>query len=184
MFDASEMTERHARALGEFSELCLASARDLAARQLATEDAAEAAELASALHKVGRSLRQSMALEARLRRDQEQGVREAQDRKAQADLTRRRHRRAQVEAAFERLSWDEGFDYDEDDLSEILDVDILAETFGQLPLDRQIVNLCKRMGLEPPQRLGPAKADTDEAPQDTHIRPPPPLDDDFWRSSA
>lgn len=182
MFDPTEMTERHAAALAEFAEICLVSARDLGARQLAAEgasEAAEAAEAASALHKVGRSLRQSMALEAKFRRDLEQGVRDAEDRVLQTEQRRRMHRRAQLEAAFERLNWTEGFDYDADELSDVLDVDILAETFGQDPLDRHIIRLCKRLGLADPERLHRQEAGASE-----EARPPPPIEDDGRRSSA
>ena len=177
MAPASEMTDRHAAALAEFADLCLQSARDLAARQLAADDASEAAELASALHKVGRSLRQSMALEAKLRRDQEQGVRDTEARTAQVEQQRRKRRREAVEKAVEYMIWDEAED-DGHDLIErleaVLDMDMQFETFGDEPLEAQIAHLRDRMGLG---TLFPRQPDNG---------PVPPRDqaDDYWRSSA
>ena len=172
MTDAADMTERFARGLAEFSELCLASARDLLARQLAAEEATEAAACAGALHKVGRSLRQAMALEAKLRRDQAAAGREAVVRTAEADQKRRRHRRAQVEAALARLIWTEGEDAGEaleTELSDLLDEEILADSFGDEPLDAHIARLCARLGVNP----GPAP-----------FAAAPPLASPPWQSSA
>ena len=184
MADASEMTERFARHLAELADLCLVSARDLVAAQVAATDPAEKAACAGALHKVGRSLRQCMALEAKLRRDQEQGLRDAQIHAAQAGQQRRRHRYAQVKNAVTWLIYDEH----EDDairltewLDDLLDEDILAETFGDMPLETHIACMCARLGLaRPAPDAGPRGA----SPQDAYIRPPPPIDEDSWRSSA
>lgn len=53
----TEMRERQERILAELSELGLALARDLQARALAADDAAEATELGLAFHRVARSVR-------------------------------------------------------------------------------------------------------------------------------
>ena len=201
MSDASEMTERHVRALAEFSELCLVSARDLAARQLAAEDAAQAAGLASALHKVGRSLRQSIALEARLRRDQEQGVRVAAAEAVKAEEKRHAHRKAQVRLAVERLIWTEARDEDEaeelvEDLFPLLCEEELSDGFCDEPLEELVARVVKALGPIP--RAQPAARTPDRRPADPRPpaknagapstivweRPPPPIDDDHWRSSG
>ncbi len=152
MFDATEMTERFTRGLAEFSELCLASARDLVARQVAAENAAEAASCAAALHKVGRSLRQSMALEARLRRDRDAARREAQAELVVADEKRRKHRRAQVEAAVGRLIWTEAESEQiaeglMGELDDLLNEELLTEAFGEEPLETHIARLLDRLGV-------------------------------------
>lgn len=168
------MTERHGLALAEFAELCLSSARDLHARQLATEDAATAADLASALHKVGRSLRQSMALEARFRRGQETAQREVETQAVRAEEKRRGRRKAQVTAAVERLIWTEAGSEREaegliSELEDLLDEEILADAFGDEPLEAHIARTCDRLGVIPSQTAPPADAQSAE---------------DRWRSSA
>jgi hypothetical protein len=142
--------------LAEFAELCLGSARDLHMRQIAAEEGAEAAALAAALHKVGRSLRQSMALEARLRRDQEAAGREAiaaaMAEGGQAEEKRRARRRAQVEAAVERLIWTEAESDDiakglVGDLSDLLDAESLADGFGDEAHAVHVARLLDTLGV-------------------------------------
>lgn len=64
----ADMTERHGRLLAGLGELSLAMAGDLQAAARATSDAAEMVRLAGAFAKVGRCLRLTVALEARLAR--------------------------------------------------------------------------------------------------------------------
>src|SRR5690606_37670309 len=77
---AEAMTERHARILGRLAEIGMALVEDLASAALAAEAPAEKATLASACHKLSRSVRQSLALEARFTRDAERARHEAQHR--------------------------------------------------------------------------------------------------------
>jgi hypothetical protein len=150
--DDADMTERHRRMLAEFAELCLGSARDLHMRQIAAQDGAEAAALAGALHKVGRSLRQSMALEAKLKRDQEAAGREAQAAVARAEEDRKERRREQVEAVVERLIWTEAEKPDiakslVAELSDLLDAEILADRFGEEPQAAHVARLLDVLGV-------------------------------------
>lgn len=150
--DAADMTERHRRMLAEFAELCLGSARDLHARQMAAEDGAEAAALAGALHKVGRSLRQSMALEAKLQRDQDTAGRAAVAGVGRAEEDRRERRRAQVEAVVERLIWTEAETPDiakslVSNLSDLLDAESLADEFGHEPHGTHVARLLDTLGV-------------------------------------
>jgi hypothetical protein len=162
--------------LAEFAELCLGSARDLHARQLAAENVAEAAALAGALHKVGRSLRQSMALEAKLRRDEETARHEVEAAAVRGVEDRRERRRTQVSAMVERIIWDET----EDEwlaegriaeLSDHLDAETLADGFDVKPLEAVVARLLDRLGLRRgvPEPAGQAA----DAPADP-----------AWRSSA
>jgi hypothetical protein len=139
--------------LAEFAELCLGSARDLHARQLAAQDVAEAAVLAGALHKVGRSLRQSMALEAKLRRDEEAARHEVEAAAVRGVEERRERRRTQVAAMVERIIWDET----EDEwlaegriaeLSDHLDAETLADSFDDEPLEALVARLLSRLGMK------------------------------------
>ena len=170
------MTERHARVLAELAELCLASARDLAAKQLATEDPTETAVLASALHKVGRSARQCLALEARLVRDAQRALREDRDDAAKQRTVQTKVRRAKVRGALNQLVWDE-YEDDEAEALELvisgrLDAEELADSFTTEPLDAQVERIRKSIGLGKPE------------PPPEPDRVPPPIDDECWRSSA
>ena len=63
------MTERHRQALTELAELGLSLARKIHAQAETVEDVEQAAELSLAFHRVSRSVRQTVALEAKLERD-------------------------------------------------------------------------------------------------------------------
>jgi len=197
MATTQEMTDRHAALLAEFADLCLQSARDLTARQIKAEAVHEAAELAGALHRVGRSLRQSMALEAKLRRDTDAALRVSAAQAAQDEEKHRRRRKTQVKLAVEQLVWTESRDEDEaDDLLEtfehLLDAEALADGFCDEPLDDQIARITARLGPipdpdRPPRRVpsrtsalaqAPAAGNPDAIPKSFvwESRPPPPDD--------
>ena len=182
--------------LAELATLCLASARDLAARQLACDDAEAAARLAQALHHMGRSLRQTAALRARLARDLIRGVREdrinaAKQRDAQALV-----RRAQVEAPLRRLIWNEYEDSDakafDEALENRLDEEVLADTFTAEPLQAQIARIKALIRLSdpiPPPAPSAERGRRPEGPQGASAalsaaKDSEVLSDDYWRSSA
>ena len=172
----AEMTERHARVLAELAELCLASARDLAARQAVAEDPADAAVLASALHKVGRSARQCLALEARLVRDAQRALREDRDDAAKQRTVQTQVRRAKVKSALNQLVWNE-YEGDEAEawemaVGESLDDEELVDSFTTEALDAQVERIRKSIGLGKPE------------PAEETAAPDPVLADDYWNSSA
>ena len=163
-----EMTERHARALAELAELCLASARDLAAKQLATEDPGETAVLAGALHKVGRSSRQCLALEAKLVRDAQRALREDRDDAAKQRTVQTQVRRAKVKSALNQLVWNE-YEGDEAEawemaVGESLDDEELVDSFTTEPLDAQVERIRKSIGLGKPE-----PAEETAAPDPNHL---------------
>lgn len=110
----AEMTERHARMLGRLAELGMAVAEDMAARALAAETPEQAASLSAGFHRISRSVRQSLALEARLFRDarrQRDAAETAARAEAAASATRTRAANlAEVRARVERLVWTEAGD--------------------------------------------------------------------------
>src|ERR1700751_6093350 len=116
MSSATDMTERHGRIRAELSELGLIAARDLQVRLLAAETPKDAAELANALHRLSRSVRQSLALEARLHRDAQAAERDDRRDAERQQAARRETRKAQVRAAVERLIWTEAEAYETEDL--------------------------------------------------------------------
>jgi hypothetical protein len=164
------MIERHARGLAELTELGLSLARDLHACALADPEPGTKAQTALAFHRVSRSVRQSMALEARLARDLERRDQQAGAEAVQAEEARVRTRKAQVRAAVERLIWTEAESDEEaerlvDDLSERLDEEALYEGFAGDPIETHIARLRAELGLQ---------GETS----------PPAADPPSWRSSA
>ena len=79
MYDAVEVMERHGRVLARLTELGLALAERARAQALAAMDgeAPPVAELGLTFHRISRSVRQSIALEAKLVRDAARAEREA-----------------------------------------------------------------------------------------------------------
>jgi len=150
------VTDRRLEMLGEFAELALSLARDLHQAALAAEDAGEKARLAEACHRMGRGLRQSLALHARLERNVTRNAREDAGYAAQQVAEAVVRRKAQVKAAVERMVWSE---YEPDDseaeetldrLAKSLDAEAELEGFEQQDLAAQIAEICRLIGYLPP----------------------------------
>jgi hypothetical protein len=146
------MDERHSRVLAELSELGLSLARDLHARALAAEDLSEAAGLSLAFHRISRSVRQSLALEARLVRERERRADAERAQAAEGTSALRHARKARVRAAVERLVWTETEDEDEaerliEDLGNLLDEEALAPAFLEGSVEVQIERIRRALGL-------------------------------------
>ncbi len=195
--EPSEMVARHTRVLAALAELGLTLAERAHARALAAETAEEEAGHALTFQRASRSARQSVALEARLERDERRRV---QDQAAQAEQQARARvdrRRAQLKAGVARLIWNE---YEADDnealdlvdrLEERVDEESLYEAFHAEPVEAHIARLSAELGVgtEPQEdtteetasdaQPGPARSAelADHDPQD-------PAADDYWRSSA
>jgi len=162
MFDAAETKAgRCDRMLGELSELAMAVARDLAGRVQAAETPEQATQLALAFHRVSRSLRQTLALEARMERDrQAEAKASAADALAQAERSAEppprspfEGRKNRVRGALSRLLWDEAErDEDEyqvlvDDLEARLYEASLREDFHDMPIESLILQIKQDMRL-------------------------------------
>jgi hypothetical protein len=150
--DLQEMTERHSAALARVAEMAERLAMKHADRALETEDPKIEASATAAFQKATRVMRQSMALEAKLIRDAEQGVREAKHRAEWSNLSATHDRRRQVAATVERLIRnDPGTSGDAehlcDELDDLLDVEELTETFLTEDLTVQVTRLCNALGL-------------------------------------
>lgn len=154
MSSAAEMVERHDRVLAELTELGLVVTRALAARAPQVETLADQAVLAMAFQRASRAVRQTLALEDRLRR-----LREADARAAFAIATTeakavRTQRREQVRACVARLIWTEA-EGDEalalgDALDELLDEDFLYDDFADEALEAHIARVCATLGVAHP----------------------------------
>jgi len=187
-----EMRARQDRILTELSELGLALARDLQGCALATADMSEKADLSLAFQRTSRSVRQTLALEAKLERDRQVAEREHHETVQRAEAHRVERRRTQVKLAVERCIWSEA-DGDEAELLLIeledrLERDDLGEALaGDDPVETHIARLCAELGLESPppcgERVGSGGVSADAAgsglaPGETHLPKGP------WRSSG
>lgn len=152
-----DMAERHARTLARLTELGLALAEQAFADADAAETPAQRNDAVKAFHTLSRSVRQSVALEARLARQQALDAREAQ--RTQAGEPPRRpgaveisRRASAVRTAVTRVIWHEAEDDDsatwlEDALNEDLGGACLRDDFCAETLDDHIVRLCQALGL-------------------------------------
>ncbi len=139
------------------------AARDLAAaervhdRLMAAEETGEIAELGRTYQRFARSLRQTLALKARFRREQEQAAREAaapQEARPPTSGLAAARRVGEVRAAVVRVVWDEAEDEDaREDYTEELDDLLQAASertdFCDEPLDDHVARTCLRLGLSP-----------------------------------
>ncbi|MFC3068573.1 flotillin family protein [Phenylobacterium soli] len=120
------------------------------------------AKLATAFHRISRSVRQTAALKLRLEREAKRAVREDQaavraDRERQVDL-----RKTRIKARVEQLIWTEyeGEDADrrESILEDLLDADALEDDFLDLSPEAEIARLCMDLGLPNPPPKGEVSA--------------------------
>lgn len=143
--DTSEdMAARHARMLARYAELSLELAEDVHASALAAEDPDSKARLVIGFQKLGRAMRQSIALEARFVRERAADATQA----ARAAVQRRQDK---VRAVVERRIFTELDPADAPaflaDLNERLDEEALYDGFDEEDLDEQIERLSAALGL-------------------------------------
>jgi hypothetical protein len=153
MSDPADMAERHGRILTELAELGLSLARGLHERALAAETPKDAAEMGLAFHRISRSVRQTLALEAKLERDRHRQEQADRIEAAREGPNRIAQRKIQLRAAVERAIWTE-VEGDEaerlvDDLSDFLDDEALSGDFLEQPLDAHIAQIRVDLGLSP-----------------------------------
>ena len=146
--------ELRARRLARYAELVDSIAEHLHDEILAAGTAQDKRDLALAFHRVTRSARQTMALEAKLERDAKLDV--------VADLARAeriarepvQRRKAQITAAVERLIWHEASGQAAEDLesvlADIMDEEGLHDVYAEGPIEDHIRRLCIAIGLATP----------------------------------
>ena len=147
-----EMAERHQRALAELAELNLDAARQLHGRLASAETNAEARDLALALQRVSRSVRQTLLLEAKLARELRNAEREAAVEAEAAQEALVKVRKARVRHEVGRVAVEAG-ETEEDaeqilsDLDDRLDGYVRAHDFETAPLDELVLAICKTLGF-------------------------------------
>jgi hypothetical protein len=150
------MAETRARMLGELAELGLVLARELQQAALVAEDVQEKVRLADAFARVGRGLRQSLALHARMERESARDARDAEAEAPRMEPALRARRKAQIRDAVAAVIWreHERLDAEPDLLLEELDLHLAAEvqTDGFLERDpsAEIARLCRAFDLPLP----------------------------------
>ncbi|WP_297695737.1 hypothetical protein [Phenylobacterium sp.] len=168
----AEMMARHGRLLAGFAEQAASLAADLHATALAAATPEEKQATSLAFHRMGRALRMTVALEAKLRRDTRADQRAEQAWAAEAESARRGRRKAELRAQVARMVFSE-YEPGEDEAAEVLErldamLDAEAEIEGFLAQDLagQLARLCAAIGYQPP--ASPPAADA----------PPPALQPD------
>jgi hypothetical protein len=152
MTTRTDMAERHDAALIELADLGMSLARDLHARALAADNDG-AGDLALAFHRISRSVRQTLALEARLKRERTLADREAAQIAARERLDRVQKKRAQLRDAVAPLVWTE-VEGDEDEYEDLLEqAEALAfkvsedDDFLDIPMDACLARIRVDLGL-------------------------------------
>ncbi len=145
----------------------LSLAMNLHARAMAAQDDAMAVELAGAFHKVSRSVRQSLALEAQFERDEARRAKEAED-KARVDRARRVSTQSdQVRLRVERLVWNEADGKEAEallaDLDDLLELAAAEADFLDTPVEILVARIAHALQLA-------AEAAGEEAPLEVEFR--------------
>jgi hypothetical protein len=156
MSDAAHTLSREEEMLARLAELDLAAAEKAHARYMAAEESSEIAELGRTYQQMSRSLRQTLALKAKLARDRESAaVNRPPRREAPLDhedlrfvSPQHRARIEQAAAAARPYVERERPDYDEFDDIEIFDVllDLAEEPdFLDLPIETLVARVLEAM---------------------------------------
>jgi hypothetical protein len=177
--DEPVMAEAQEQALGIFADAVLKLALHIQQQALDAEDLDQKVRLAGAVHRLGRGLRQTVALQAKLARDARTEAAKPQPAVPPSpeppeeptapdpQTVAARRRRDWLTRGVERCVWneydreDEGAEFTAESLMEDLHerlVDLMADpdAFLQRDPDTLLVELCKELGLTPPEFHPPA----------------------------
>ena len=167
-----DMTDRHARHLAELTELGMALARKLQKAAMEAKDPDQAAGLAGAFHRISRSVRQSMALEAKLERDAARAGREDSDAAARDARARINERKDQLRARIGRLIWTEADRFEKLSSlgSHLVDLEHVCDILDE-PIEAQIARISRALKL----KSAPPPAHPRESGDPSGISAPPAL---------
>jgi len=197
MTDTPDMTERHAAILAELAEIGMVMARGLRAEAETAETPEAKAQAVTAYPRVARAVRQTLALEARLKRDARREAVEVLGQARRGLDLRIRRRKALVRTYMQRAIANDTPDDDDtihtrlEDLRDRLDLDLLDETFADRPVEDVIADLHIELGLAPPdfgpeapEDDGPEDEGADEGPHVEGPQDPPPAPEPYFRYSS
>ena len=159
------MQARHGEILAEVVDMSLSLARKLHERAMAAETDEEVQAAAGAFHRISRSLRQTLALEAKLERDSRRDTVEAGRRADEDRRERVAARKTHVGDVGSRLIWTEAERSDVGrllvDLKRWCDAEAFhEERFLEGPVEAIIERLRKDLGLPPAQAGTQAEPET------------------------
>lgn len=156
MPDPVAMVERHAAVLAELSELGMAFARDARRDAEAAETPEERARQALVFQRVARSIRQTLALEAKLTREAQRAGRESAEARRREDGMKAVRRKERLAARIQELTWRERenlSEEEEDELdelaSDLIHGESLSETFLTDEIEVQVGRILAAIGYEP-----------------------------------
>ena len=154
MIDPSEMTARHAATLARLAEAGERLALKHAERALSADDPEVEARATTAFHRAARSVRQCLALEAKLVRDAGRAEREDRNLASREADARRSRRRIHVRTAVSRLIWTEAESEQEAErldceLDDLLELERFCEDVTLEDVDAHIARLCDELGVTP-----------------------------------
>src|SRR3990167_4933397 len=194
MPDVAAMAQRHSSNLAELAEIGMLMARDLRNDLETPETKAGAVARFPA---IARTVRQCVALEAKLCRDQVRQDREQAEDDARQLKQRLRRRKAEVRLHMERVICETFPDCGDEandealirleDLRDRLADALLAPDFADRPFHEVVAALHAALGLPPPDALAEGEAVTDPpaghaAPEAT--LPPEPPPEPYFRYSS
>lgn len=165
----------------------LSAAERVHGKLMAADEASEIAELGRTYQRFARSLRQTLALKARFKREQERAARDAQPAPAPPGGVAVARRVREARAAVLRVVWneaeteDERLDFEEA-LDDLIAAERLADGFCAEPLDDQVARLCLSLELSPEGAEG-----WRDLPDPTDPDAPPgagPDEEPGWRGSG
>ena len=145
--------DRDDEMLARLAQFDLAAAEHVHGRLMAAEDTAEIAELGGTYQRVARSLRQTLALKAKLKRDRETAAKTAAPAPAAPAGPLAVARRVRdVRAAVTRVIWNEAENADdatfiEESLDEMLTDELLRGDLCAESLDDHVARVCLELDL-------------------------------------
>lgn len=147
----ADIAERHARQLARYAEIAMRAAEKLDVAIAAADEPETLTALVGSLHKAGRALRTSIALEAKLQRDAAADARAASEAERASCGQAVEARKARVRHAVERRIWTELEPSDAEiwtaDFVERLEDEALADSFLEEALEEQVARLAADLGL-------------------------------------
>lgn len=149
------MTARHAATLARLADAGERLAMKHAERALGADDPDVEAKATAAFHRAARSVRQCLALEAKLVRDAARAAREDHSHTERETTARRLRRKLHARAAVGRLIWTEAeneieAERFESELDDLLDLEDFSEGFDDEAAETLIARLARDLGLPVP----------------------------------
>lgn len=197
MSDTDAMAQRHSSHLAELAEIGMLMARDLRAEVESPASPEAKAGAVARFPAIARTVRQCVALEAKLQRDQVRQDREQAEDDARQLKQRLRRRKAEVRLHMERVICETFPDCGDEandeallrleDLRDRLADDLLDPDFADRPFHEVVATLHAALGLPPPEALAEGEAVTGPpaghaAPEAT--LPPEPPPEPYFRHSS